>query len=68
MATIYRTNSPTEFEQLKSNQGDIEVWLMDKETTIPIKQFRRSEFEQQFEKIRGYMCKFSDNVIYDFMY
>ena len=68
MATIYRTNSPIEFEQLKLNTGDIEVWLMDKETTIPIKQFRRNEFEQCFEKIRGYMCKFSDNVIYDFMY
>ena len=68
MATVYRTNSPTEFEQLKLNTGDIEVWLMDKETSIPIKQFRRSEFEQYFEKIRGYMCKFSDNVIYDFMY
>ena len=37
MATIYRTNSPIEFEQLKFNTGDIEVWLHDKETTIPIK-------------------------------
>ena len=61
----YRTNDPAEFHLLCQLDGNIEVWLHDTETTAPIRRFRRSEHLDQFEKICGYMCQFTDNCILD---
>lgn len=62
---IHRTNDPVEFDLLCSTKGNIEVWLHDKETTVPIKRFRRSEYHDQFEKVRGYLSTFTDDCIID---
>lgn len=63
--TIERTTDPVEFELLCKLNGNIEVWLHDEETTVPIRRFRRSEFHDQFEKVRGYMVQFTDDCIID---
>ena len=44
----YRTNDPAEFDLLCQLDGNIEVWLHDTETTVPIRRFRRSEHLDQF--------------------
>ena len=62
---IHRTCDPIEFDLLCSTNGNIEVWLHDKETTVPIRRFRRSEFHDQFEKVRGYLSTFTDEHIID---
>ena len=62
---IHRTNDPIAFDLLCSTKGNIEVWLHDKETTVPIRRFRRNEFHDQFEKVRGYLSTFTDDVIVD---
>ena len=62
---IERTTDPIEFDLLCSTKGNIEVWLHDKETTVPIRRFRRSEFHDQFEKVRGYLSTFTDEHIID---
>ena len=62
---IHRTNDPIEFELLCSTKGNIEVWLHDGETTVPIRRFRRNEFHDQFEKVRGYLSTFTDEHIID---
>ena len=62
---IHRTSDPIEFDLLCQLNGNIEVWLHDKETTIPIRRFRRSEFHDQFEKVRGYLSTFTDEHIID---
>ena len=60
---IHRTNDPIEFELLCSTKGNIEVWLHDGETTVPIRRFRRSEYHDQFEKVRGYLSTFTNDCI-----
>ena len=60
---IHRTNDPIEFELLCSTKGNIEVWLHDEETTVPIRRFRRSEHLDQFEKVRGYLSTFTNDCI-----
>ena len=62
---IERTNDPVEFELLCKLNGNIEVWLHDKETTVPIRRFRRSEYFDQFEKVRGYLATFTNEHIID---
>ena len=60
---IHRTNDPIVFEILCSTKGNIEVWLHDGETTVPIRRFRRSEYHDQFEKVRGYLSTFTNDCI-----
>ena len=62
---IHRTSDPIAFDQLCQLNGNIEVWLHDKETTVPIRRFRRSEYLDQFEKVRGYLATFTDEHIID---
>ena len=62
---IHRTSDPIEFDLLCSTKGNIEVWLHDEETTVPIRRFRRSEYHDQFEKVRGYLSTFTDEHIID---
>ena len=62
---IHRTTDPIEFELLCLTKGNIEVWLHDEETTVPIRRFRRSEYHDQFEKVRGYLSTFTDDCIID---
>ena len=62
---IERTTDPVEFDQLCQLNGNIEIWLHDAETTVPIRRFRRNEYHDQFEKIRGYMVQFTDDCIID---
>lgn len=63
--TIERTTDPVEFELLCKLNGNIEVWLHDKETTVPIRRFRRNEYHDQFEKVRGYLSTFTNEHIID---
>ena len=60
---IHRTNDPIVFDLLCSTKGNIEVWLHDEETTVPIRRFSRNEFHDQFEKVRGYLSTFTNDCI-----